>query len=93
MHLLPIHPIGKPMHHARPLPQSIDNAIPNSKVVESEIKLGLPPSREVNPLRVTNPNSPMPNLKLLKGSTRGSHTRKVLRNRAPHPETEPRSGK
>jgi hypothetical protein len=85
MHLLPINPIGKPMHHARPLPQSIDDPRTNRQVVKRKVKLGLPPSREVNPLRVAKTNRPIPNLKLLKGSTLTSHKEKVLRNRETHP--------
>lgn len=71
------------MHHAGPLPQSIDNPRTNGQVVPSKVKLGLPPSREVNPLRIGNPHNPIPNDKLLNRNTSTTHRSKILRNH-PH---------
>jgi len=66
------------MHHARPLPQSIDDPGPHSQVVPNKIKLRLAPSREVNPPRIGNPNNPIPNLNLNRRHTLPSHNQKVL---------------
>jgi len=87
MNLLPINPGGKAVHHARPLPQGTNNPVPHGDVVPSKVKLGLTTSREVNPVGTTEPNGPIPHLKLHSRSTL-THNRNIRDHNGHHTRSE-----
>ena len=56
VHLVAGQTVRKPVHHARPLPQRVDDAVADALVVPGEVELGVAVGREVHPVRVRDAN-------------------------------------